>query len=331
MVIVGIYFGLHVIDFAVWFLVLMNIYWGVEMNGESEMGADNGPHFQMFEFDKNQVDRILHLLVLKSRCLRQDSALRLHFNDAKPAMTFFGAIALAVDNLLLAQLNDAVAACLHERGPTRALIEKIIDVAKANGIGIPQLAINDFPDLFRNRTDFIIGSCFLDFVVGTYSAFEMYMACIYEKLRLKYPRSGKQEKRVVRLIEKYNNAAPELKDEVVRCIIKEGGDYVSGAEKIEFVMSKLSTQYARDIAEDRKIIQFYANVRNSIHNLGKSASKKDFRLPTIGADITLLSGKPMFSHDYSDITRLCGDLVEIYLSVFAQNDDLGIDAFISTE
>ena len=301
------------------------------MSSESEAGAHNEFYFQAFEFDKNQVDRILHLLILKSRCLRQDAALRLHFNHFDPAITFFWAIALAVDNLLLAQMNDEVAACLDDRGPTRALIEKVKDTALAKGIDMPELAIDDFPDLFRNRTGFIIGSCFLDFVVGTYSVFEMFMGRIYEQLRHKYPRSSKQEKRIAALIERYNNAPRGEKEQALRSVIKAGGDYVSGAEKIDFVMSRLSATYARDLAEDRRTIQFYASVRNSIHNLGRSAATKDFRLPTAGAEITLLSGQPTFSHDYSDITRLCGKLVEIYLSVFAENADLGVDVFVPTK
>lgn len=301
------------------------------MGGRNEIGAHDEPYFQRFEFDKNQVDRMLYLLILKARCLRHDTAMRIHFNHGEPAMTFFGAIALATDNLLLAQMNDEVAACMHERGPTRALIESVKNAARAKSIDMPELAIDDFPDLFRNRTQFIIGSSFLDFVVGTYSAFEMFMGRIYEQLRPKYSRSGKQEKRIEALIEKYNKAAPEAKPEALSCIIKAGGNFVSGAEKIDFVMSKLTPSYTRDLAKDRGTIQFYANVRNSIHNLGKSASAKDFRLPTADADITQLSGQPMFSHDYSDITRLCGDLVEIYLSVFAQNADLDMETFISTE
>jgi hypothetical protein len=308
-----------------------NLQLGIRMNDTNGINTHDEPYFQTSEFDKNQVDRILHLLVLKSRCLRQDDALRFHFNHVAPAMTFFWATALAVDNLLLAQMNDEVAACLDERGPTRALIEKVKDVAREKSIDIPELAIDDFPALFRDRTGFIIGSCFLDFIVGTYSAFEMFMIRIYEQLRPKYPHSGKQKKLVAKLIEKYNQATPEEKEQTLRCIIKAGGDYVSGAAKIDFVMSKLSpTTYARNLAADRETIRFYANARNSIHNLGKNASTKAFRLPTTNAEITLLSGQSTFSPDYSDITRrLCGELVEIYLSVVQQNAYLGIDAFIS--
>lgn len=301
------------------------------MNNRSEIEAHDEPYFQRFEFDKNQVDRILHLLILKARCLRQDTALRFHFNHGEPAITFFWAIALAIDNLLLAQMNDEVAACLDERGPTHALIEAVKDAACAKGIDMPELAINDFPDLFRDRTEFIIGSCFLDFIVGTYSAFEMFMGKIYEQIRPKYSRSGKQAKHVARLIEEYNKATSEERPEVLNRIIKTGGDFVSGVVKIDFVMSKLSDSYARILAEDRATIQFYANARNSIHNLGVSASAKDFRRPTTDSEITLLSGQPMHSHDFSDITRLCGELVEIYLSVFAQNTDLDRGTFISTE
>lgn len=297
------------------------------MSRARKIVENNKPYLQKFEFDKNQVDRILHLLVLKSRCLRQDNSSRLQFNYAEPAETFFGAIALAVDSVLLAQVNDEVTACLDNRGPMRALIEKVKDTARVKGIEMPGLAIDNFPELFSNRTEPIIGSCFLDFAIGTYSAFEMFMVRICEQLRPKYPRTGKREKRIVKLIEKYNNAASEEKEEALRCIIKAGGSYVAGAEKIEFVMSKLPRSSERDPAKDQKIIKFYANVRNSIHNLGKSASAKDFVLPTADAEISLLSGQPMFLHDYSDVTRLYGDLVEIYFSVIAQNADLDVDVF----
>jgi len=303
----------------------------MDSGSESGVRGHIAQYLQTSEFDKNQVDRILHLLILKSRCLQQDNALRLEFNHFEPATTFFWAIALAVDNLLLAQINDEIAACLDERGPTRALIEKVKDAAREKEIKIPELAIDDFPDLFQNRTNFITGSCFLDFVVSTYSAFEMFMVQIYEQLRPKYPRSGKKEKHIARLIDKYNNAGSEEREEVLRCIVKAGGDYLSGRAKIDFVISKLSVSYARNREMDQKVIEFYANTRNSIHNLGKNTSAKDFLLQTTTADITHLSGRPMYSNDYSDITRLCGELVEIYLSVVTQNFDLGVDAFILSE
>lgn len=132
------------------------------------------------------------------------------------------------------------------------------------------------------------------------------------------------------MIEKYNLAEPEAKQKVLGLIVKAGGAYVSGAEKIEFVMSKLSDTYRRDRLKDSKTIKFYANTRNSIHNFGKNGSAMDFRQPTANGDLTLLSGQPMTSHDYSDITRLCGDLVEVYFAVFEQNADLDSVAFIFT-
>lgn len=288
-------------------------------------------HFQKFEFDDNQVDRMLNLLILKSRCLRQDTALKIEFSNFEPAVTFFWAISLSIDSLLLTQLNDEATACLDERGPMHALVEKIKEAARVKNIEIPKLAVDDLPNLLANRTEFIIGSCFLDFIVSTYSAFEMFMARIYGQLRPRYPRSGKQGKRIANLIKKYNNAILDEREEVLRSIIEEGGSYVSGAEKIEFVMSKMSPTYPRNLVKDREIIQFYANARNSIHNLGRNFSAKDLRLQINGAEISLLSGQPVFSHDRSNITRLCGELVEIYLSVVMQNSDLDAKTFIATD
>jgi hypothetical protein len=300
------------------------------MNDENKIIEDSAPYFQNFEFENNQVDRILQLLTLKSVCLRKDSALHLHFNNFEPAMTFFSAISLATDNLLAAQINDQVAACMYGRGPTPALVEKIMETALSNGVAVPELAIADLPDLFSNRTDYIIGSCFLDFVVSSYAAFEMFFELIYDKLRAQYPSSCKQQKRVAALIERYNKASPEEKPSALRRIIEKGGDHVSGAKKIEFVLSKLPDTYARDRVEDLKIIHFYGKIRNSIHTLGKNKWGKDFRLQGDDFEITLLTGEGTYSKDRSDITRLCGKLVEIYLAVFLENANLGEDTYIAT-
>lgn len=81
-------------------------------------------------------------------------------------MTLWTAISLAVDDLLLAQINDEVAACLDNRGPTNPIIDAVVAAAQAKNEGVPELAISDLSSLFKDRTEFNIGSTFLDFIVG---------------------------------------------------------------------------------------------------------------------------------------------------------------------
>lgn len=301
------------------------------MSNRTEKKDGRHSYNQHFEFDTNQVDRILNLLTLKSRCLRLETATRLELGCSDPAMSFFWGVALATDSLLLSQINDEVAECFNDRGPTRALIGAVIDAARTKGVDVPQAAIDDFPALFCDRAEFNRGSVFLDFVVGSYSVFEMFMGRIYEQLRPRYPRSGKQAKSIAALISEYNTTSPEAREEILDRIIKAGGDYVSGRDKINFVMSKLSKEYSRDLAQDRAIIDFYANGRNTIHNLGRNTSSKDFMASIGDAEITLRPGKPMFSADRSHIIRLCGELVEIYLNVLMVNANLGKETFFVTK
>jgi HTH-type transcriptional regulator/antitoxin MqsA len=283
-----------------------------------------------FDFDPNQVDRIFSLLILKDRCLRHDTSLRLHFGCLEPAFTFFGGIAVAVDSIMVAQINDEVAACMDDRGPTKLLLQLAIDKAKSFDFEVPALALDDMQSLFRGRADLMIGSCFLDFLVGTYSVFEMFIGQVYDSLRLKHPRSNGKKKRVEGLIRKYVEATTDEKESFLDDIIKAGGDHVSGREKIEFVMSKLPASYSRDLARDRELIKFYSSARNTVHNLGKSSSSTSLKISLPDGEISLPAGGRLQTSDFSNIVKLCSEIVEIYFAICTANIDLGQEPFVVT-
>lgn len=290
-------------------------------------------YLQENDFDTHQKDRILNLLLLKARCMTADKELRERFDFSGPATTFYDVVGLAVDCLLSIQLNDEVTACLHERGPLGELIASVAADAHATGNynGAFHFAVNDLPDLFRDRTEFIIGSTFFDFVITTFSALERFTGLIYDRVRPQYPASNGQIKALRKLIKKYN-AATEADRDAILASAKLSTDYVSGLNKIEFLLSKLpAVQAGVDVTDALATVRFYANSRNSIHNLGTSHAKTDFNYSQSGMEISHPSGGTMFTPDRSDIIRLCGKLLDIYSAIIKGNPSLGRDAFVVCE
>lgn len=285
------------------------------------------------DFGPIEKDRILNLMLLKSRCLRQDDALRIAFEFSGVATSFFVSIAGAIDSLMFLLINDEANDCLEERGPIRDLLASIEHDANVKGLPQSSLraAVEDMAELFRSRTSYVVGSAYLDFVVSTFSAFEMFMARVYEHLRHQQPSSGSRLKQLRALIEKYNAAPDEDKESALLRVSKIKNDYVSGREMIDFVLSRQPKQSERDRRKDRNTVAFYANSRNSIHNLGKSGAKEDFRCEADGLDLAHAAGGFLSTGDQSDIVRLCGELVDIYSDVVAENIELSSAVFLIVE
>lgn len=148
-------------------------------------------------FDTNNKERIYNLLRLKGESLIKGHTLALKRNtDASGHYSnFFSAISDQIDLLLIYFLNDEISASLHERGPIKELIKEILeDHYSKSDLKELQVAQDDLFDLFVNRTDFIIGSNFLDFKISTYSTFEKYVVELYETQILKTARSNKKKK-----------------------------------------------------------------------------------------------------------------------------------------
>ena len=132
-------------------------------------------HAQVNKFDANNKELIYNLLVLKGEALLKGQflAMRKEMCYGEEYCNFFTAISDQIDTLLIYFLNDEISASLDERGPLRSLIE---EVKKDHYIDEHfkrlQYAESDLPNLFANKTDFIIGSNLLDFKVNTFSAFK---------------------------------------------------------------------------------------------------------------------------------------------------------------
>lgn len=271
-------------------------------------------------------------MLLKTRCLVLDDALRQAFGFHGVASSFFMNVVGAVDCLLVAQINDEAADCLEKGGPRGELIASVVSEARDRGMHLDSIhrAVQGMESLFRNGTEFVVGSTYMDFIVSTFSAFEMFMARIYEPLRLEHPSSNSRSKHLKKLITKYNHVSDEEKEEVLARIAKVS-DYVSGREKIEFVLSRQPKESLRDRAKDLLAVRFYSNTRNSIHNLGKSATRDDLEYSSDGIELTHNAGAAMFTADRSGIIRLCRELVEIYSDVVVENTALDPEVFLAVD
>lgn len=275
---------------------------------------------QVAKFDRYQKDRILNLMLLKTNCIERDNALRNAYSFHGVASSFFTAIVGAADCLLFAQINEEATACLENGGPIGELLASVVEDARCSGIPLEriQFALEDMQSLFRDRGAYVHGSTYLDFIVTTYSAFEFYMAKIYDAIRLKHPSSGSKLKKLKKVIKKYNEAAEKDKDKILEDIAKIN-NYVSGREKIEFILSKLPERSQGDRVRDLLAVQFYSNTRNSIHNLGISGSQVNSQCSLGERKLAHNVGEPLFTEDRSDIVRLCQELVNIYAYVVEEN------------
>ncbi|MCF7769489.1 hypothetical protein [Achromobacter pulmonis] len=300
------------------------------MNQDEKSIIPERTHRQVEEFDRYQKDRILNLILLKNYCIERDNALRHAYQSQGTAASFFTAIAGAADCLLFAQINEEATACLAG-GAIGDLLRSVMDDANSAGIPESQLehAFKDMEHLFHARGEYVRGSLYLDFIVGTYSALEFYMAKIYDRIRLEYSSSNRKLEKLKKLIEKYNTSEGEDKHRLL-LDIAELNTYVSGREKIEFVLSKLPKDESRDRSNYLPTVSFYSTARNSVHNLGFSSSLSESTYSINERALIHNPGEALFTEDRSDIVRLCKKLVEIYDDVVAENLDLESEIFLDT-
>ncbi|MGW8304700.1 MAG: hypothetical protein ACWGIK_02600 [Achromobacter pulmonis] len=268
------------------------------------------------EFDKNNKERIYNLLVLKGEALLKGHFLSTH-QDIKAGefySNFFTTISDQVDPLLIYFINDEISASLLERGPLRDLIEEVKNENyRDEHFKRLQYAESDLQDLFSKRTDFIISSNLLDFKVNTFSAFEKSIDELYEKLLLSNPRSDKKEKKLIELIRKYSESDNKEEKTSLLNSIKKISFYVSGSEKIEYVLSKSGMQ--NNEADDaRTFLKFYRNQRNTIHNLGIHKGENQ-SVDVNHIEITLKSGGPSYTANYNSEIFACHKLMDIYESM----------------
>jgi len=248
-------------------------------------------------------------MMLKGKCLQYHNDLIRSIIINEPiffSKTFYSSMSDTIDNLLFFFLNDEVSASLDNRGP-------LGDIIDCEDFPLYKLVNSDVEKLFQERTDFIIGSYFLDFTVSSFSVFEKWICNMYEELRPRKPSKGKKAKRLEKLIEQYyQTSSPSEKSLILEKIMVGCSAYVSSSEKIEFCMSRLTNDYKRDVKKDKKIINLYRNQRNTIHNLGVHKNKSIEPISIKGIDMDLKEGLPSFTEDRNSHIYICDELVEIY-------------------
>lgn len=264
-------------------------------------------------FDKNNKERIYNLLVLKGEALIKGHFLALKQGacEGQNYSNFFTTISNQIDLLLVYFINDEISASLHERGPLSALRDELIaDFYKDEDFKKLEFAKQDLFELFSARTDFIIGSNFLDFKVNTFSTFEHYVDELYQELIQVEPRSNKKEIELVKLIEKYSSEKDEEKKKGMLEKIKGVSFYVSSAEKISYVFSKCKME-KQERSELRAFLDYYRSQRNTVHNLGihKGQSKS---IEVDGIEIKLDENNPSYTENHNSAIFACRKLMDIY-------------------
>lgn len=287
------------------------------------------------KYDVNNSKRIYNLLVLKGKCLRYSNehvALTCSIIDLPAyfkATNFFSGISDAIDNLLFFFLNDEVSASLDNRGPLGDIMTYALDNhAKEQDASSLRLAIPDTQELFRDRTDFMIGSNFLDFTVSSFSVFEKWVSNLYVEIRDRKPSKNKKSKELEKLINRYNESDNSERQTIIKKIMDSCSSYVSSSEKIEFSISMLTNDYERDVKRDRDIIRLYRSQRNTIHNLGVHNHKSIEPISIQGIELGLKEGLPSFTEDFNSDIYICDELVEIYRAMIRDLKPDRIDSFI---
>lgn len=315
------------------------------MHDEQNYNRVLGTYNMVNPFDENQKDRIKNLLKLNGICIYQHKILcNLSKNtESDGAQSFFSSIVDISNVVLTWQIFDEISASLDNRGPLSELIGDVKknaqgDIQENPALNIPyEMAFNDLecrtfsPQLMY--TNFINGSMFQDFIVGTFSAFEYWMSEIYDHLFDASCAIDRRKAKVTKMIgDKKNNIINEddravieswlarVQDQISDEIIKKFGSYVSSSEKIEIVISHVNKKYGQELKdlgvdpiekEDRDLIKFYATQRNAIHNLGKHSKSSNLCF----YDVTIEAGKPSYYKDYNDNINLCLDLIVIFIKV----------------
>ncbi|AZG97501.1 TPA: hypothetical protein ACPUE9_003201 [Proteus mirabilis] len=231
---------------------------------------------------------------------------------------YFNNFSNVIDIPLSYIINDEISNVLH-RGPIHEILHECIE-CKSKNIDI---AVDDIKDLFVNRADFLIGSLLLDFNINAFSTFEYWMCNAYDKIKNKYPSSGKKHKKLLSKINKYNkfkednpdSDCPEILDEIMRNC----GNYVSSMEKIEFVLSKVNKEYEpyKTYKEDLELIKFLSKVRNTVHTAGYNKTNINNKIEVDGNIYYLNSGQGFTSESHADSILLWKKIVYVYTYVFA--------------
>ncbi|SOF00961.1 hypothetical protein SAMN05446635_9038 [Burkholderia sp. OK233] len=248
---------------------------------------------------------------MKGEFLRMNS----ESNREKYYHNFFTAISNQIDLILAYFINEEISASLENRGPLSNLIaETISDNQSDLDYKRLEIAKDDLLKLFSERTDFLIRSAVFDFRVSTYSVFEKFTGLLYDDLILRFPRSDERERKLASLMSHYTAEKSENSRKEIIEKIKKISFYVSGAEKIGYILSK-NPEIESQIPDAKSFLAHCQKQRNSVHNLGVHHGEPD-SVTVEGIDITIGKNKASSTSDYSSHFFACRKLMDIYEAMY---------------
>jgi hypothetical protein len=227
--------------------------------------------------------------------------------------SFFSAMSDAINCMLLYLLNEEVSAFHDNRYPLDKIVRNAMSLDVRSGENeYWKRAYQDVQELFRDRINHITGSYFLDFTVSSYSVFEYWMCKFYDDVRVRYPSKNTKKKRLCSLIQKFNRSEDADREIILDEIMRRCGSFVSGSEKITFIISHLSSKYPRNPSDDINTVLNYAARRHTVHNLGVHIHDSLQPIERNGKRLELEKNKAALLNDYTLLIDQCEQLVEIY-------------------
>lgn len=270
-------------------------------------------------YDVNSCLRIKALLRLEGKALLLNDVLtnRIHPGRNRRYSSFYSQLADIIKLSLVSLVNDEATASLPGREPVKRLMTVFVDEAeKLEDIELLR-GIHEIQQTFCKETDFLVGSLFLDLSVNVFSCFEVYLSKIYDFIRCNTKSSNSKIKKLAKYIDKYNASCNEQeKNDILNKIMKDCSSYVSGKEKIDYVISKIDkNKYSGDLSRDIKIVNFIHKIRNTVHSGGVNTSDKSYEIEFNGAKFSLAAFAPSSVESFVEEINLYSSLCDMYKNI----------------
>lgn len=298
------------------------------------------------DFDEIMCKRINKLICLENKCLCLGKQLNINYDIINiHSANFYTTVADLLKPFILYLINDEISACLEERGPIQLLETELFKYVNQNERSDFVSGLSEIQNTFFVGLNFIYGSLSIDLTIHMFSAFEFYISKLYEFVKNQYTHKNLKRKRLEKYLQEYHNIILEQEKCCINNRLKEYNEkieslknkimtncssYVSGKEKIDFIISKIENYSERSLDKDIEIINFLHMARNTVHNLGNNAGK-DTSLQVNGNRVSLPHGKKMDCTDYIVYIDIFGELVDIYKAITQSFNIIDSECLFVTE
>lgn len=306
-------------------------------------------------FDKNNKNKIGSLLELKDKCYYyEEDRFTFLFNINKNNWSFiyyhsfFSLVRDISDLSLFFIINEEISNSIKRKPFDDLMIELITNKHYKNEIFVNEKSIkfnekklkhtyNELQDLLIWKYNEILNSQLFDFSNSIFSAFEFWIAKLFDKLSndsdTENTLINSRKDKYIKLIEEYNQCNEEDKSKILTKIMKLQGLYISFPDKINNIFKLLNKdKYIknRNISDDKRLIDFLRTSRNTIHNVGFHHGK-DMNFEFNGKKYELIQDKAQFIENHNDMILMYGELVDIYANILVSIDDITVEDYVKEE